>query len=328
MPSHPSILVIGSYNFDLTFRCPSFPSPGQTIVGELRTGPGGKGANQAVAASRTGVPTCFVGAVGCDSFAAEARNFLSKQGIQLHLAEKTNAPTGTASIILDTTGQNQIVVDPGANLQLHPQDLPTGLLDSAAVILCQLEVDLETVRKALQTARTRGIPGILNTAPFPASIDPSILSLASILMPNETEFVTLVTRHHPHPPAHFSEAALHELSTSALATLCKGFGWDCDWVITLGSRGAFIFPRNNAPYTIPAHSGLTVVDTVGAGDAFAGGFAAGLLKYGFDIGKAARFANAVAALSVTKAGAAPAMPYAEDIHAFLSRPEVPANLRP
>lgn len=323
-----SILVIGSYNFDLTFHCPAFPAPGQTIVGSLRTGPGGKGSNQAVAAARTGVPTCFVGAVGSDSFAEEARLFLSRQGLTLHLVEKQGTPTGTASIILNAEGQNQIVVDPGANLKLAPADLPSVLLDSAAVILCQLEIDLESVRHALEFARRSGIPGILNTAPFPELIDPAILALASILMPNETEFVALVNRHHPQPPKDFSEATLRSLSAFEIAALCDSFGWDCDWVITLGSRGAFIFPRGKPAYTIPAHSGISVVDTVGAGDAFAGGFAAGLVLFHSDLRQAALYANAVAALSVTKAGAAPAMPHAHEITAFLNRPETPASLRP
>lgn len=323
-----SILVIGSYNLDLTFHCPTFPTPGQTVLGSLRTGPGGKGANQAVAAARTGVPTCFIGAVGADSFADEARQFLSQQGLSLHLVEKKDTPTGTASILLNAEGQNQIVVAAGANSELAPADLPQELLDSAAVILCQLEINFETVRHALQAARNRGIPGILNTAPFNDSLDPTILALASILMPNETEFVALVNRHHPQAPKAFTEDALRSLGATELAAICNGFGWDCDWVITLGSRGAFILPRGQSPIIIPAHSGITVVDTVGAGDAFAGGFAAGLIKFGSDLTKAALYANAVAALSVTRAGAAPVMPHAHEITAFLNRPETTASLRP
>ncbi len=306
----PAVVVVGSFNQDLTWRCAEFPAPGETIVGEFKTGPGGKGSNQAVAAARAGAPTAFVGAFGDDSFGRDAQAFLRAEGITVHAARK-KLPTGNAAILVNHRGQNQIVVALGANAALAPRDVPSTLLRSARVVVCQHETNLPLNAAVLRTARRAGVTTVLNPAPMRADFDARILAHTDVLIPNESEFVALIAR-----PG-FDEAALHALAPAALHSLCRSLGAPTV-IVTLGARGCFVSEPSRHTF-IPSYTGLKVIDTTGAGDAFVGGFAAGLVKFSGDQVAAAHFANAVAALSVTKFGTAPSMPARRTIDQFIRK---------
>jgi ribokinase len=314
----PQVLVVGSYMQDLVWNTATFPRPGETVVGRsFFTGPGGKGSNQAVACGRTGTPTLFVGAVGRDPFAAAARAFYRAEGIGARLVEKQRHATGTAAILVAADGQNEIVVALGANAFLVPRDVPAAVLQSARVVVTQLEARLATSAHVLRAARRSGALTVLNTAPMRPDFDPTILRHTDIVIPNEPEFIALAQRLELAPGgAAFNEAALAALAPAELHALCRRLGPPVV-VLTLGARGCLVSQQSG--YTaLPAHA-VNVIDTTGAGDAFVGGFAAGLVRHGGDPVAAARLGNAVAALSVTKPGTAPAMPKASEIARFLRR---------
>ena len=315
MASHPKVVVVGSYVQDLTWHCEGFPHPGETTVGVFRTGPGGKGSNQAIAAGRAGVDTLFVGAVGRDAFAAEARSFYRAEKIACKLAAKPASPTGTAAILVSATGQNEIVVALGASDHLKKSDVPAAAIKRAQVVVSQLESNLETARYVLKSARKARVTTVLNPAPMRTGFQANLLKHVDILIPNETEFTALVNLLAGSGQRDFTEEFLKELPDVELQALCRKIGVPVV-IVTLGSRGCFV-SQPESHCLIPAFTGIKVVDTTGAGDAFVGGFAAGLVKFAGDIVRAARFGTAVAALSVTKFGTAPSMPRAPEIARFL-----------
>lgn len=311
----PVVIVVGSYVQDLTWRCAAFPAAGQTTLGRFTTGPGGKGSNQAVAAGRAGAATLFVGAVGADAFAEVAQKFYAENKIAARFIPKPKHATGTAGILVDDSGQNEIVVALGANEALAPRDLPAALFAGARIVVTQLETSLAAVAHTLRAARRAGATTLLNPAPMRADFDAALLSDTDILVPNETEFVALVNRILPaYLKNPYTEAALAAEKPAALHALCRRLGPPVV-IITLGKRGCFV-SQPDAFDAIPAHV-VKAVDTTGAGDAFVGGFAAGYVKHRGDLLAAARQGQAVAALSVTKPGTAPAMPTARDLAAFL-----------
>jgi ribokinase len=320
----PALVVVGSYVQDLTWRCDAFPAPGQTTIGRFATGPGGKGSNQAIAAGRAGAPVLFVGAVGRDTFADVAEKFYADNRVAARFISKTRLATGTAGILVDTSGQNEIVVALGANEALAPRDLPPALFRGASIVVTQLETNLAAVAHTLRAARRAGAATLLNPAPMRPDFEPALLRDVDILVPNETEFVALVNllglapggRDGKRNQAAYTETALAAEKPAALHALCRRLG-PPTVIITLGKRGCFVSRRDDAQGTlIPAHL-VKAVDTTGAGDAFVGGFAAGFVKHQGDILAAARVGQAVAALSVTKFGTAPAMPTARELAAFL-----------
>lgn len=315
MSSAPQVLVVGSIMQDLTFGCAEFPKAGETVMGQLTTGQGGKGSNQAIACGRAGVRTTFVGAMGTDEFATQVASFYRAEGIGCRLALKADRPTGTAVILLDRNGQNEIVIEPGANAHLRPADVPVELLSSARVVVTQLESNVTTTAHVLRTARRAGVTTILNPAPMRMDFPPALLRYVDVLVPNETEFIALVRSRRM--ARRFDERTLRAMSWDQLHTLCRLFAVPTI-IVTLGDRGCFISERN-AHHYIPAYRGVRAVDTTGAGDAFCGGFAAGLIRSDGDIVAAARFGTAVAALSITKQGAAGAMPKEREIARFLKR---------
>jgi ribokinase len=316
MPS-AHVVVVGSYVQDLCWKCVKFPLSGETIVGQFVTGPGGKGSNQAIAAGRAGAETLFIGAVGDDAFAREAKAFYRAEKIPAVFVEKSQHATGTAAILVDGTGQNEIVVALGANAALAKADIPVATLKRARVVVTQLESNLGTAAYVLKIARRAGVITVLNPAPMRPDFDASILASVDVLIPNETEFTALVNRLRISGRAEFTEKALHGLNGEALHAMCRTLGPETV-IVTLGGKGCFVSQRGGHMH-IPAFTGIKVVDTTGAGDAFVGGFAAGLVKFKGDVLAAASFANAVAALSVTKPGTAPSMPTAKEIRAFLKK---------
>ena len=325
-PVKHSVLVVGSFNQDLVFDVKDFPRPGDEVVGDFRTSPGGKGFNQAVAATRAGVPTFFCGAVGPDAFGASAHKFAKTAGVHAHFVEKPKHTTGVAIITVNASGENHIIVSPGANFGLRPRDIPPALISAAQVVVCQGETDYGTVAHVLRTARRNGAITVFNPAPMRPGFDPGVLRYTEVLIPNEAEFVALLKsrpkctallRTSPfNSQGEFSENSLPSLKADAFHQLCRSLEVPVV-IVTLGSRGCFV-SQPDVFMRINAHD-VEVVDTTGAGDAFVGGFAAGLVKFKHNAFEAAHYASAVAALSVMQPGAAPAMPIAREIARFLKK---------
>ena len=311
------IAVVGSFVQDLTWRCEDFPRPGETVIGTFVTGPGGKGSNQAVASGRAGASTVFIGAVGGDVFAEGAKRFYESEGIGARFIAKPAHATGTAAIVVNTAGENEIIVALGANEHLQPGDVETGLVRNAKVVVCQHETNLAVNAHVFRLARRSRVATVLNPAPMRPDFNPSILRTTDILIPNESEFVALAGKLRGRAArVDLGTSTLREKDARTLHRMCRAFGVPTV-IITLGRRGCFVSLADGTHTIIPGHVGLKIVDTTGAGDAFVGGFAAGLLESRGDAIAAARHGNAVAALSVTKFGTAPSMPSKARIASFL-----------
>jgi ribokinase len=303
----PRICVVGSINVDLTFRAPRLPRPGETLAGHaLLIGFGGKGANQAVAAARLGARVAMVGKVGRDFFGQEGISNLRAQGIDTaHVQADPEHGSGVASIVVDDAAQNTILVVPGANRALSPADVKqaAGVIQSAAALLCQLEVPLETSLEACRLARAAGVRTILNPAPA-APLPDELLQLADLCVPNETEAELLTGR---------PIASLAEVEAAARALLVRG---PRTVIVTLGERGAFFAEAQYAGH-VPAPR-VQAVDPTGAGDAFIGSLAV-FLAEGLPLHEAVRRANAGAAMSVTRLGAQTSFRPRVEAEAFLAR---------
>ena len=330
MSENPDVVVVGSFNQDLSFSTARFPAPGETRLGRFATGPGGKGFNQAIATHRLGVATGFIGAVGFDVFAEGVKAFARAEGLACAFAELPDQPTGAASIVVDDAGENQIIVALGANDHLSAAHVEAqrNWLEAAKVVVTQAECRLAATEAALAQGRRAGAVTVFNPAPINEAVGPELVAAADILTPNETEFAFLM-RHL------FDEAlpeAFWDAGPDALHALCRRIGADTV-VITLGAQGCFVShaderasegakARIGTPgkvaYFVPAIE-VTAVDTSGAGDAFTGGLAAGLIRHPGDFPAAVRYAVAASGLSVTRPGTAPAMPTAAEV-APLSRP--------
>lgn len=309
----PSLLVVGSFNQDLAFEVRAFPAPGETIVGDFRTSPGGKGFNQAVAAARTGVRTLFVGAVGPDAFGRAAPKIAATAGVRARFIPKPKHPTGVAVITVNAAGENQIILSPGANFALRPRDIPTDALAAATITVCQGETPYPTIAHVLRTARRQQATTIFNPAPMRPDFDLHLLKPTEILIVNESEFAALLALSPATKKSPPAARALATLSPATWQTLCRSLGVPVV-IVTRGADGCFVSQADGHVH-IHAHD-VEVVDTTGAGDAFVGGFAAGLAKFKHDILEAAHYANAVAALCTLQPGAAPAMPIAREIARF------------
>jgi len=309
----PSVVVVGSFNQDLTFYVPTFPRPGESLLGEFRPGPGGKGFNQAVAATRAGAKVLFIGAIGRDAFGAEARRFARAAGLRAHFVEKKKEATGAALITVESSGQNEVVISLGANLALHKQDIPLAPLRTAQVVVCQGESDRRTVAHVFKVARAAGAITVLNPAPMHDGIDGALLRQTGVLIPNETEFAKLVARFARGADRRLTAEELRRLPAERVHALCRTFGVPVV-IVTQGERGCLV-SEPAGPTRIRAHD-VESLDSTGAGDAFVGGFAAGLVKFRRHVIEAAHYANAVAALAVTLPGTAAGMPSAREIARF------------
>ncbi|WOO41527.1 ribokinase [Rubellicoccus peritrichatus] len=310
-----NVVVVGGYNQDLTWYTSAFPRPGETVMGRFVTGPGGKGSNQAFAAARAGARTAFVGAVGDDHFGDPLPALYEKEGIDHHLVVKPNHPTGNAGIWVDENGRNDIIVDLGANNALLAEDVPEELVASARVVVCQHETNLAANQRAFEIAKRNGVKTVLNPAPTRDDFDESILSLVDIIMPNETEFASLVARMGFYDAGEFSEQMMVGLGDEDLHDLCRQFSVPVV-IVTLGKHGCFVSTETEYR-KLPTIDVEHVVDTCGAGDAFVGGFSAGLVRFGGDVFKSAVFGNITAGLSVTRPGTAPSMPQLAEIEPYL-----------
>ena len=290
----PRVLIVGSANTDFTVTLPRLPRPGETVSeGTLFLARGGKGANQAVAARRLGADVRLIGCVGDDASGREIRQALAGEGIGVDgFGTSGSAATGTALIVVDAEGRNQIAVAPGANRALSPADVEQRAADFdwAEVLMCSLEVPLTTVRHAVEHARRHGVRTIVNPAPLPErGLD--FLSLADYVTPNEGEATGL---------ARTASGAGDE----ALAAGVRALGV-AHAIVTLGERG-LVADGPDGRLHVPAFA-VRAVDTTGAGDAFNGALAVGLAE-GLALPAALRFASAAAALACTRRGAQPSMP--------------------
>lgn len=300
------VLVFGSYVTDLSSRTEAFPKPGQTIKGfEFRAGPGGKGFNQAVAASRAGADVTFVTKLGDDFLGRETFRFCNTEALNSeHVIIQKGAQTGTALIMVDeSTAQNQIVVVGGACEQITDEDVNkvSVLLDRADIFLTQLETNIEPVYDLLLQAKGKGIRTIVNPAPA-RHLKPEYMQYIDLLIPNEVEaeYLTGITVH----DCESARQAVQKL-------LLLGVG---GVIITLGKRGAFAFV-NGEEKMIAATDCGTAVDTTGAGDAFIGGLVAALAKE-MALFDAVDYGSVVAGIAVTRKGTAPAMPFQSEISRF------------
>ncbi len=301
----PLVVVVGSFVQDLVFLSDHFPTPGETTLGTFSLGPGGKGSNQAVASARAGVATRFIGAVGDDTFGAGARAFHRTEGIDSRLIIKKRHATGTAAIMVDREGRNQIVVAIGASAQISPRDVPASWLRGARVVIAQHEASLAINAHVFRAARRIGATTILNPAPMRADFDRTVLRHVDVLVPNETEFAALARL----AGKNIDESIPARLDDIPLQQLCRRLGVPTV-IVTLGDRGCFVSLADR--FARIARHRVKVIDSTGAGDAFVGNLAAGLVKFQNDILRAAEFANAAAALSVTRPGTSRSMPTARE----------------
>ena len=300
------ITVVGSLNMDLVVRAPRIPQPGETIIGgDFHTVPGGKGANQAVAAARLGAQVSMVGRVGRGAFAGPLLKNLAAAGVEhAFVTQDSEAATGVALIVVDDAGQNSIVVASGANVRLSPTDVDDAgaTIAAADALLLQLESPLETVTRAAEVARAKGATVILNPAPA-RSLPAALLSLVDVLIPNESEAALLTGLPIDNPAeAEAAATALRELGVGTV-------------ILTLGERGALL-AREDGAEVFPAFE-VTPVDTTAAGDAFVGGFAVALAG-GQPLAEAVRWGNAAGALATTRLGAQPSLPTRQELQALLA----------
>jgi ribokinase len=290
------ITVIGSINMDLVTSTSKIPKVGETVLGQsFHTIPGGKGANQAVAAARLGGDVTMIGAVGDDSFGKTLVDHLTNQGINMKtIMEVKGVSTGIASIIV-SEADNSIIVVPGANNYITPKIIEKHeeRIKASSILLLQLEIPLESVIRAVELAKKHGIPTILNPAPI-QKLSKELLEMVDYVTPNEHEQALLFAS---------LDGSDHELEK--LKEKC---------IVTKGSKGVMIY-KNGEKIEIPSIQ-VEAVDTTGAGDSFNGALAYALCE-GLEIEEACRFANVVGAISVTKLGAQTGMPTKKEVEEFL-----------
>lgn len=295
------IVVLGSTNTDMVIKAERIPAPGETILGgRFLMNPGGKGANQAVAAARLGGDVAFVAKVGDDLFGREAKALFAKEGIRTDsVLTDADEPSGVALIMVDAKGENCISVASGANGALSAGDIAVArvAIEQAGVLLMQLETPVETVLCAARWAAAKGVPVILNPAPARA-LPAELFACLSLITPNEGEAELLTG----------VKVADEASAQAAAAALCaKGVG---RVVVTMGSKGAFVYADGQG-VLVPAVK-VRAVDTTAAGDVFNGALAVALTE-GQALAEAVRFAAKAAAISVTRLGAQASAPYRKEI---------------
>jgi ribokinase len=302
----PTITVTGSLNMDLVVRTPRAPQAGETLTGtDFHLIPGGKGANQAVAAARTGAPTRLLGCVGMDAFGPVLLESLGAAGVEVSGVRRLeDISTGTATIIVEECGENRILIVPGANGQVTSQLIEQAWpsIRQAGMILLQHEIPLPTVHFIIERAHHEGIPVLLNPAPI-YPIPPALLPQIDILVLNEIEATALAGLQVSDTKT--ATQAARSLTGRGVRTV----------ILTLGAAGAVLV---NGTYEMhqPAYK-VQAVDTTAAGDTFVGSYAASILS-GEQPAAALRYAAAAAALSVTRLGAQTSIPMREEVEAFIT----------
>ncbi|HLY40537.1 MAG TPA: ribokinase [Terracidiphilus sp.] len=296
------IVVVGSITMDMVSRAKQIPRVGQTVIGtNFQTTPGGKGANQAVAAARLGYPVEMVGLVGTDMYGQALLDNLAAAGVQADGMGRAEGSSGLAPIFLAENGENAIIVIPGANGKMDCAriDQHADLIRSAGMVLFQLELPLETLPHTLELCTSAGVPVMLDPAPA-AALPDSVWNKIAWFTPNETEAAFYLE------PGLTTEAAANDLLKRGV----KGV------VLKRGAEGSFVATQGRAAWVPPF--AVNAIDTVGAGDCFNGAFAVALLE-GRDPWAAALFANAAAAISVTRPGAQASMPHRNEVDQFMAQ---------
>ncbi len=301
------VAILGVFVADLAFRAGRQPAMGETIIGSgFKMGPGGKGSNQSVAAARVGAAVTFISKLGKDAFADIALATWKAESITPRVVQTADHPTGAAYIYVhDVTGENAIIVVPGAAYTISPADVDAAAdaIRGGAVFVTQLEQPAAAARRGLEIARAAGTVTVFNPAPA-EPFDDALYPLCDFVTPNESEAALLTG---------IPVAAIDDARRAGDVFLAKGVGAA---LITLGEAGALLHTKGRS-ILVPAFTAGPVVETTGAGDAFNGGFAAALAR-GADALEAARFASAVAGISVTRAGTAPSMPGLAEVEALLA----------
>ncbi len=306
-----STVVFGSINMDLVARTPQLPVPGETLLGhKFFTAPGGKGANQAVAIARLGIPTQMVGRVGSDSFGQEVLKSLQTAGVNTDyvLVDET-ASSGVAAIAVDDTGENQIIIIPGANGRIDGTDVERleSLLLGANALLLQFEISMSAVWRATQAAREAGVKVILDPAPVQIEVPEELYPLVDIITPNEIEAGQLVG---------FPVDGVEAATKAANMLLQRGVG---SAIVKLGAKGA-VCATEEETFFVPAFP-VAAIDTVAAGDAFNGGLAVALAE-GLSLQQAVVWGAAAGALASTKPGAQSSMCDRQTFNTFLNQMSV------
>ena len=300
-----AIVVVGSFTVDYTVETPRFPASGETVIGnDYKTSLGGKGANQAMAASKLGSDVCMVGAIGNDTHGDTIIEAFKSAGIDINDVERSHKATGFASITIDQSGENRIVMVPGANRDYPVSKLKDlNIIANASIVLAQLEMKIDVVDALSTLCKQYDVPFLLNPAPMHA-LSEQILKGVTYLTPNETELALLV-----------NEETLHTddaITKAAKQLIHKGVK---HVIVTLGARGALHVSKESVKH----YEGYSVkaLDTVAAGDAFNGAFAH-KIALGASIDDAIQYANATGALTVQSYGAINALPERDDVDAFLN----------
>jgi ribokinase len=301
------ILVVGSFMMDLVVQTPRVPREGETVIGNsFAIFPGGKGANQAVAASRLGGSVALAGKLGTDYFGREMLHTLTRENIDLtNVLFDECSSTGIGSILLEPSGNNRIVVVPGANLHYDIADVNAlePVIASAGIVVLQLELAPRSVAQTIALAHSHKVPVLLNPAPaFP--LPDELLRQVTYLTPNETELAVLTG---------MQVDSIADIEMAARSLLDRGVK---HVIVTLAEKGAMIVDANGCDHVkgYPAEP----IDTVAAGDSFNGALAVQVLRE-VSLSLAVRFANAVGALTVMKAGAIPSLPFASEVDAFIEQ---------
>lgn len=302
-PKMGKVVILGVFVADTAYRAARMPKMGETIMGNsFALGPGGKGSNQAVACARMGADTHMISKLGQDDFAKLALDTWAAAGVTPHVEQIADSYTGAAHIFIeDSTGDNAIIIAPGAAALIDAQDIEaqTDLIASADIFVTQLEQPMPAAVRALEIARAAGVTTILNPAPA-APLPDGLLALCDYITPNETECEAL------------TGVAVHNAEDAAKACAAlRALGVKTP-IITMGEQGAYLDGHG----LVPAVNAGPVVETTGAGDAFNGGFAAAISE-GKSPLEATKYGCATAGLSVTKAGTAPAMPSRAEVEALL-----------
>jgi ribokinase len=304
---HKPVVVVGSINADLTAQVERIPRSGQTVLGsDFRIFPGGKGANQAVAVARLGYPVCMIGKLGASAFADLLRNSLSVAGVDVSAVQTVEGASGVALIAVDLSGENSIVVAPGANSLVLPEDVDANfeLIRSAGIVLVQLEIPLATVAHLVKVCARVGVPVVLDPAPA-NDLPVEVLSQVAWFTPNESEALFYI---------HDDTAGSHSPEQQKAEFLRRGIS---GVVLKRGQDGVLLANQSGLEAAVPAFP-ANVVDTTAAGDAFNGAFATGLML-GKSPVESARFACAAASISVSRAGAQPSMATREETEEVLAR---------
>ncbi|WP_231737828.1 ribokinase [Terracidiphilus gabretensis] len=300
------IVVVGSINTDLVSLTERIPLAGETVLGsDFKIYPGGKGANQAVAIARLGYPVRMIGRVGTDSFGRDALQHLKSAGVDAELVGTSDGSSGIAVICVSAKGENSIIVTPGANATLTPPDVDEhiSVIRGASAVLAQLEIPIETVEHLGELCAQEGVPFLLD--PAPAAVLPGrLFSRITWFTPNQMEAAFYANGK--------ADGTQFKSSSIADELLRKGVH---GVVLKMGADGVSVFTNERDLESIPAYA-VQAVDTTAAGDAFNGGFAVGLAK-GMSPIESARFASAVAGISVTRRGAQSSMPTIQEVEEFL-----------